>query len=224
MHDEWTDRLSEYLDDELSAAERADVAAHLATCADCRATLDELQRVAAAARALSPAPPARDLWRGVEARIRIDGGADVRPMRPRAARRISFTLPQLVAAGLALMVLSGGAVWLSQYGGRATSLPPVGATAVSPAAAAPAALVDPHYDAAIADLQQVLAAGRSRLDPQTVRVLEANLSAIDAAIADSRRALASDPANVYLHTHLAAARQRKLTLLRRMAALAAPKG
>jgi hypothetical protein len=57
-----------------------------------------------------------------------------------------------------------------------------------------------------------------------VRVLEANLSAIDAAIADSRRALASDPANVYLHTHLAAARQRKLALLRQMAALAAPKG
>jgi hypothetical protein len=224
MHDEWTDRLSEYLDDELSAADREAAAAHLAICAACRGTLEDLQRVAAAARALPHTPPSRDLWRGIEARITINGGADVRPMRRRAVRRISFTLPQLVAAGLALMVLSGGAVWLSQYGGRATSLPPVGATAVSPAPATPAALVDPHYDAAIADLQQVLAAGRSRLDPQTVRVLEANLTAIDAAIADSRRALASDPANVYLHTHLAAARQRKLTLLRRMAALAAPKG
>jgi hypothetical protein len=46
-------------------------------------------------------------------------------------------------------------------------------------------------------------------------VLEASLGAIDAAIEQSRRALAADPANVYLHSHLAEARQRKLALLRR---------
>ena len=44
---------------------------------------------------------------------------------------------------------------------------------------------------------------------------EANIAAIDTAIEQSRRALATDPANVYLHSHLAEARQRKLALLRR---------
>jgi hypothetical protein len=51
-------------------------------------------------------------------------------------------------------------------------------------------------------------------------VLEENLAAIDRAIDQSRRALAADPANVYLNTHLASARQQKIALLRRASALA----
>ena len=34
MHEEWTDQLSDYLDGELSADERAAVEAHLRGCAD----------------------------------------------------------------------------------------------------------------------------------------------------------------------------------------------
>ena len=44
---------------------------------------------------------------------------------------------------------------------------------------------DTHYDAAIADLEKALADNRSRLDPETVRILEENLLAIDVAIAQS---------------------------------------
>jgi hypothetical protein len=80
---------------------------------------------------------------------------------------------------------------------------------------------DPNYDAAVADLEAVLAAERSHLEPETVRVIEANLAAIDKAIAQSREALAADPANMYLNSHLASARQRKLALLRRVTALSA---
>jgi hypothetical protein len=81
--------------------------------------------------------------------------------------------------------------------------------------ARPAALSDPHYDDAVADLEQALDAGRAQLDPDTIKILERNLGAIDAAIDQSRRALADDPANVYLHNHLAETRQLKLALLRR---------
>ena len=84
---------------------------------------------------------------------------------------------------------------------------------------APAALADPRYDAAIADLEQALRAGRADLDPGTVKIIEANLDAIDKAIDQSRRALAADPANVYLNNHLADSRQRKLALLRRATAM-----
>jgi tetratricopeptide (TPR) repeat protein len=136
-------------------------------------------------------------------------------MRPRLTRRFSFTMPQLVAAGLALMVMSGGGVWVLKHGGAATDLPPVAATSDPDAAAVPVAVADPRYDEAIADLEQALAAGRGQLDAGTVKIIEANLDAIDKAIDQSRRALASDPANVYLHSHLAEARQRKLALLRR---------
>jgi anti-sigma factor RsiW len=214
MTDQWTARLSEYLDGELDPAERQACDAHLESCELCTATLAELREVVSRAAALPPRPPQAELWPGIAARL--DAVTPVlRPAGGRVARRFSFTLPQLAAAGLALIVMSGGAVWVLQHGGRATDLPPVAATAAPDPSAVPVSIADPRYDEAIADLQQALEAGRSQLDAGTVRVLEANLDAIDKAIEQSRRALAGDPANVYLHSHLAEARQRKLALLRR---------
>lgn len=218
MSDYYTDRLSDYLDDELAPAERAAVETHLATCRECSATLDELRAVVARAAALPARPPADDLWPGIEPRLTGARDGQVVSFKARSSRRFSFTLPQLAAAGIALMVMSGGGVWVLQHGGRATSMPPVAATDERPAVV-PAALVDPRYDEAIADLEQALQAGRGDLDPATVRVLEANLAAIDKAIAECRQALDADPANVYLNSHLADARQRKLALLRRATAL-----
>jgi hypothetical protein len=218
MTDQWTDRLSEYLDDELEPAERAALEQHLASCEACSDALAELRGVVSRAATLAPRPPSADLWPGIERRL--DAVAPlVTPFTPRVRRRVSFTMPQLVAAGLALMVVSGSAVWVLQHGGRATDLPRVAATSDIDPSTLPVALADPRYDEAIADLEQALAAGRSQLDPGTVRVLEASLDAIDKAIDQSRRALATDPANVYLHSHLAEARQRKLALLRRGVAL-----
>jgi anti-sigma factor RsiW len=219
MIDTWTDRLSEYLDDELSPSERIALEAHLRSCRDCSATLDELRDVVSRAASLPARPPAADLWPAIEPRLAPQERlSSITPFRARISRRISFTLPQLAAAGIALMVMSGGGVWLLQHGGRATSMPPVAATAVD-TAVVPVALADPRYDEAISDLEQALQAGRKDLDPATVKILEANLDAIDKAIAQSREALAKDPANVYLNNHLADARQRKLALLRGAAAL-----
>jgi anti-sigma factor RsiW len=186
--DSFTDRLSEYLDDEMSAAERAELEAHLAGCAACRTTLIELRAVVARASSLTDAPPSTDLWSGVETRI-----ASSRSALPFVStrRRFSFTLPQLVAAGLALMV----------------------------SRLARANFADTHYDQAISDLEKTLDEGRSRLDPETVRVLEANLMAIDQAIDQCRKALRNDPSNVYLNNHFVESRNRKLALLRRATAL-----
>ena len=222
MTDTWNGRLSEYLDDELTPQERAGLEAHLASCPECAGTLDELRAVVERAGTLPPRPPAADLWPGIEPRL---GSATVMPFQPRTrwttSRRFSFTMPQITAAGLALMVMSGGGVWVLQHGGRATSLPPV--TAADPTLV-PVSTSDPRYDEAIADLEQALHAGRGDLEPATIRILEANLDAIDKAIDQSRAALAADPANVYLNNHLANARQRKLALLRRATALVGTKG
>jgi hypothetical protein len=75
------------------------------------------------------------------------------------------------------------------------------------------------YDAAVADLERILTEGRGRLDSTTVGVLERNLAAIDMAIAQARRAVAADSANLYLNSHLAATMRRKLELLRQAASL-----
>lgn len=220
ISDPFTDRLSEYLDGELAHGERAALEAHLGSCAGCRATLAELREVMATARELRPTPPARDLWAGVAARIgSFPRAARVSPFgRVLSARRFSFTLPEIAAACLALMVLSGGLVWMARSGDPRADFDPVSAS--EPATVVtPANFADSHFDEAVADLERTLQAGRSKLHPETVRVLEENLAAIDRAIEQSKRALAADPANIYLNTHLAQARQRKLALLRRASAL-----
>jgi tetratricopeptide (TPR) repeat protein len=176
---------------------------------------------------LADSTPTADLWAGVA--VRLEPSMVVPFARPRH-RRFSFTLPQLVAAGLALMVLSGGLVSIVQLDDPRASLPPAVAETEPPApaefdVAAPisrtsAAFADPNYDEAVADLEQILETGRSRLDAETVRILEDNLRAIDQAIDQSRKALRSDPNSVYLNNHFAASRNRKLALLRRASALA----
>ena len=89
----------------------------------------------------------------------------------------------------------------------------------APISRSSAAFADPDYDQAIADLERILETGRSRLDAETVLILEDNLRAIDQAIEQSRKALRSDPNSVYLNNHFAASRSRKLALLRRASAL-----
>ena len=140
-----------------------------------------------------------DLWPGVAARIgvaeqplfRARQKTAILPMRS-AARRFSFTVPQLVAAGLALMLLSGGTVWLARMGGQRTDFPPVSAQR-DDRQLTDVRAVDAYYDQAIAELQRTMDAGRGRLDPATLRVLETNLQAIDRAIEQCRAALAADP-------------------------------
>jgi hypothetical protein len=209
MDDRWHDRLSEYLDDELDRADRERMEAHLQSCEQCRTDLRALAGVVARARTLSDRPPAADLWDGIRSRI----GAGTSRGRP--AHRFSFTLPQLVAAGLALMLLSGSMVWLARLGGPRTDFPSIAAEP----SVQPVNFADGAYDDAIADLQRTLEAGRARLDPETVRILEENLAAIDRAIAQCRDALAADPSNVYLNTYLAQSRARKLELLRRITSI-----
>ncbi len=216
MKDQWTDRLSEYLDGELTGPERTTLEAHVASCDACRTTLDELRRVVTNTRALDDRPPAADLWPAIATRIGLAARPKVRPL----ARRFAFTVPQLAAASVALALLSGGAAWLIARRGTGPT-PPVQASertaTVLNASAYPG---DPRYAAQVADLERVLDRGRGRLDTATVRVIERNLRIIDRAIRGAQSALAADPANSYLNLHLAQEMRRKLELLRQAATLA----
>jgi len=121
------------------------------------------------------------------------------------------------------VVVWGGFVWWPRSGAPRADFDPLNAQSGPPSPTpivAPVNFADQHYDEAIADLERTLEAGRTKLDPETVRVLEENIGAIDLAIDQCRRALATDPANVYLNTHLANARQRKIALLWRATMLA----
>jgi len=208
MADAWTDRLSEYVDDGLTPAERLALERHLLDCASCRAVLVELREVIDDAAALQDAPPSRDLWPQIAAAL---------PVRPSRAWRISLTLPQAIAAGVLLMLLSGGGVWWLTPRPAAT----MSATEeIARPTVVSASFSDPKYDRAVADLMRVLQENRGRLKPRTVAVLDRSLAAIDHAIADARAALERDPGDPFLNSHLAEQRQRKLVLLREAGNLA----
>jgi hypothetical protein len=128
---------------------------------------------------------------------------------------LSFTWPQLAAAGLTVALCSAALAWAisAGLGGRGI-LRSLGAGATAPGSSYVATGDDAvRYDAAIAELHQALTQGRADLDSSTVRVLEQNLALIERSVEQSRRALAADPGNPYLRRHLQDTMRRKLELL-----------
>lgn len=191
-------QLNEYVDGTLAARDRASVEAHLAECAGCRAAVAELRSLAAAAATLPKSiEPGRDLWAAIETRIR--------QRAPRNVQRV-WWFGALAAA--AVLVLAFGIY-------RLTARPPdrrMGEGWVA---------VQADFDRATNELGVILAAERGRLRPETVAVLERNLAVIDAAITESRAALARDPANAELRRLFAAASRQKVELLQWVTRVAA---
>jgi hypothetical protein len=209
--DPWTDRLSERLDGSLTEEERGLLDAHLVTCAECRTVLDDLARVVTHARTLPEIAPAEDLWPGIAARVASFAREHEAPrMRVRTASwGITMSWPQLVAAGLALVVLSGGGAWYLSKGQRARS------TIAAQQQTGTDGVLAAHdpYEAEVADLRKALDDRRSQLDPATVKTIESNLQIIDLASAQARKALAADPKNPYLK-EVVSSQTEKVKLLR----------
>ena len=224
MNDQWTNRLSEYIDGDLDKTERAALEQHVATCGHCYATLGELRAVVARANALEDREPTKDLWPQIADGIRradttgrlapsLRSGQAARP----SGRRFSFSVPQLLAASIALVLLSSGGAWLA--------LQPTPTDATTSATRTPGTEIPLTWtsgpDLAVAELQDALTRNESRLDTGTVRVVRSALATIDRAIAEARAALKNDPGNTYLNLHLANTMRRKVELLRRVNALVA---
>jgi hypothetical protein len=80
---------------------------------------------------------------------------------------------------------------------------------------------EPVYDREIVKLRRIVKERRSQLDPSTITVLEQSIAVIDSAIAQSRAALAKDPASGFLATQLNHSLEKKVELLRTAALLPA---
>jgi hypothetical protein len=214
--DPWLDRLSEYVDGDLDAATTRQLEAHLDTCAECRATRDELVRVVAKARGVGYRMPERDLWSRIEAQVtpqRAD--ASIPRIGP---RHVTVSIWRLAAAAAIVAVLAGGLAWMVATRGTGGGITIVQDTTIAQPATttlAPSAVAVASYREAVADLQRAFEAGRGTLRPETMRVIEENLRSIDVAIAQADSALRADPGSEYLTQYLAETMQRKLKLLRR---------
>ena len=120
--DEWTGRLSEYLDDELSPGDRAALEEHLRGCPACRVTLEQLRAVTVRAAALGESLPGPQVWRGIAERIgrpdvTLDDAGDELAVR-RARKRILFPWIQAGAAAAAVLALGIGIGRMTKGPGR----------------------------------------------------------------------------------------------------------
>jgi anti-sigma factor RsiW len=204
--DETLERLDDYVDGALDEAAFQEVELHLAGCADCaaehRMLRELLDRAAALPRAI--APP-RDLWPGIAERLS--------PRRTTASR---WTMGLAAAAALAVATTLA----TRPHAGPAGTTPvttPVGAATEGLPPALEAA--EAEYARATAQLMAAIETRRGALPPRTVATLEENLKTIDAALAEVRTALRSDPSNPHLNLLLASTHQRKVEVLRQVVRL-----
>lgn len=229
--DRWLEKLSEHVDGGLPPEETRALEAHLAGCAECRQALADLRDIVTRAHELGPVEPERDLWPGIaDAISRAQVLAFPGTRSRHAPRGLFLTVPQLAAAGLVLALVSGAATWWAGPGVGARTLGAGGADPLAQAAGATATLVAeelapaPDLARELASLEAVLEQARSRLAPNTVRILEKNLGVIERAIQESRRALEVDPGNEYLRQHLDRAYRDKADFLREVAFITAWEG
>lgn len=224
MSDQWTSRLSAYLDDELTQIERAELDRHMETCDDCRATVAQLRCVVSWAKDYPGRSTGGDVWHRIAASVRrTHPGVVNLPIRSRRFQGTRYRLPQALAAGIVLALVGTGSWWLA----RATA-PQGRMAAVMDAPTAeesPTIVLAIHaaqrYRPAIADLERVLLEEPGRLDSATVRVLREKLAIIDRALVEAQEALARDPYSDYLADHYTGMMKKKLTVLRSAAREAA---
>jgi negative regulator of sigma E activity len=240
MNDQWTDRLSDYIDGELAGDELHAIEEHLEGCESCRGILAELRRVIARADALPDHAPSEDLWTAIAARIEEQPVEIPAPRRaPRTVMRsgesagrrtVVLPVPQLIAACLVVMVISAAAGWsLRPSGGDDTRPVQDGVIVAQPEQSTRVAirpmddglwqesgneLAAVRWEEAVRDQELVYRQMKSQIDTTTVRVLEKNLGLLDQSIDEIREARDEDPENPLWNNRLADSLRRKLRLLR----------
>lgn len=241
MSDPWVHRLSDYIDGELPAEDTAELEQHLAQCRTCSGVLSDLRRVVDRAASLEDLYPRRDLWAGIAAHIGAETVPGVEELQEEIAastvvsveshprhRLFSFNAGQLLAACLALMLVSGGVGYFLRDTApiardEMASTPAESASDVA-AANAPTAQAMTEQIASlekrIGELQATFAEYGKTLDPDVYATLEDNLFLLDEAISDWRGALTEDPQNEFLYAHLTSSLMRKVRLLQQASQIA----
>ena len=221
-------QIQELIDGTLGAIRRADLDAHLAQCEDCRALVEDLQRIHDAAASLDELQPPDRVWLQIAGRLRQEGR--VSQAAPIIAPRRTHVA--LLALAAALVIAVGASLLLVARGQRPAPTPaPVQAgPAARPSGNANAAAsvedveyelrqAEQHYESAIERLQQIANSDQQGLDPQVAATLQKNVQVIDQAIAESRAALRTEPTSAPARESLFEALRQKVSMLQDTIAL-----
>lgn len=211
---QYLNSIHEAVDGTIGSIRRAELELHVDTCAECRALLEDLQRVRDAAAAL-PALDAPDrAWLQIAGRLRQEGR--ITDAAGPASRR-AYAVWLGAAAAVILAVASALLLLMP----RSTPSPaPVPAAGGSTADAKSVETVQNEVDAAqqqfekaIADLEKVAKANQEALDPETSATIDKNLGILDQAIAENRAVVKSEPASVAARETLFQTLRSKVSLL-----------
>lgn len=187
----------------------------------------QLRAIVRAAAELPELSPSRDLWSGIESRIEAPVVAlptrTVNEPVTRVAPAALLPWRQLaVAASLLIAVTAGVTYTLTKRSARELAVQSDSASVDAPISRTPVEPVslqtaEQTFDHEIGAMRTIIAERRKELDPSTLAVLTKNLKLIDAAISESKAALAKDPASAFLLDRLTHAYDTKLQLLREVA-------
>lgn len=193
-------RADAYAHGELDASDSAAFEAHLSTCPACEMALLALAGAPPGIDGLSRSiEPAADLWPAIRERVASRPGRSMRVGVPRWALAAAAALLVAVSSGVTALLLTSG------------DSRPVVTRDIS--------ALEAQYSVVSEDLLGALEQARSRLSPETMATIQRNLRIIDAALDETRQALAKDPGNTALGQMVVAAWRQKVDLLRRATAL-----
>jgi anti-sigma-K factor RskA len=216
-HDVIRHLLDDYVTGDLSEDARGSVADHVATCAICRAEVEDLKRVITRASELPKSiDPPTDAWTNIRAAIDRDRAAAA--TESVVSRKSQWRRPAMLAAAAAIVaaIMSSAltSLYLNSRSHDSSQAASRGDSAGSVTLAS-FTIEENNYLRTAAALEDVLDQQETSLAPETVVQLKASLRTIDEAILEARNALARDPSNKLLVEMLSANYRQKVDLLRR---------
>jgi anti-sigma factor RsiW len=235
MHPQDT-TLNEYVDGSLSPPERANIDQHVATCAICRQTVDDLREILRATGELEPREPPVRVWSRLERAIKMErehtaagapaargippGGDAIGRQAHLKGSRTVWIAGLAAAAALVLATMIGS--WYVPA--RPANAPASGSGSTASTEAAQSIetelrQAEAHYENAIKGLESIANSEQSELDPRTAATLQKNLAVIDHAISESRAAVRAQPASEPAQQSLIDGFKTKIGLLQDTVAL-----
>jgi anti-sigma factor RsiW len=216
--------LVDLVDGRLDGAEQRGVERHLEGCENCRALVEDLRSIRAAAFLLDRREPQPATWSKLQAAVAAEPAPKGRLLdmaMSRGGRGFAGRTNWAVWLGAAAALILATVIGLLPLMNRTE---PVHDDSAQAAASDPAevtvesvtaefAAAERHYQKAIDDLQTIANKDTGELDPQVALVLQKNLTVIDQAISESREALKAQPANASAQSGLFEGLRTKVALL-----------
>jgi anti-sigma factor RsiW len=225
--------LNDFIDGTIGAPERLEIERHLAGCAACRQTVDDLREILRAIGELEPREAPVRAWSRLERAIRMereDMGPEARGVasregptdsgsRSNSRPGLSPWVPWLAAAAALVLAV---AIGMRYVPARHVDVAEQGAPAAGEAALSVETELrqaEAHYENAIKGLEAIANSEQSELDPRTAATLQKNLAVIDQAISESRAAVRAQPASEPAQQSLIDGFKTKIGLLQDTVAL-----